>query len=104
MGSRPVAGGQHPVQKLKIRHPDAALPIPGHEFCPGGPGQNLICPVPGIPGQIQIGLANGNPGQATRDEVVQIQIGPANGSRDKRPGTALVPRSAPRIWPASPSP
>ena len=80
-----------------------SLTFLGHEFCPGGPGQNLIFPVPGIPGQIQIGLANGNPGQATRDEVVQIQIGPANGSRDKRPGTALVPRSAPRIWPASPS-
>ena len=50
--------------------------------------------MPGIPGQIQIGRTNGNPGQSTQDKVVQIQIGPANGSRDKRPGTALVPRSA----------
>ena len=96
----PAAG----LKKCELPTLAFALPIPGHEFCPGGPGQNLIFPVPGIPGQIQIGLANGNPGQATRDEVVQIQIGPANGSRDKRPGTAFVPRSAPRIWPASPSP
>ena len=66
------------------------------------------CPLPSFrvtnPGQIQIGRANGIPGQASGDQVVQIQIGPANGSRDKRPGTAFVPRSAPRIWLASPSP
>ena len=42
-------------------------------------------PVLAHPSAIQIGRANGIPGQASRD-------------------AALVPRSAPRIWPASTSP
>ena len=29
------------LPRIKLMPPTNALPIPGHEFCPGGPGQNL---------------------------------------------------------------